>query len=539
MRKRLTGVLLAALTASSALTPAAYADADYALEWNGNFYSYEYEHYKGDLSEFSHPVFSEDTGGFSCEWKDAFETTAEVGWGLPKAYAGKSYKAFSGLKMYYDADFYTDGNGYFGIHGWTKYPLAEFYIVEGWGSWRPPGGYTFRRTVTVNGRDYDLYSTIRTNQPSIEGVRTFPQYWSVRQENPVTERVQNRVTATVDLYEMFRQYDMTGLDMSGELVSCGLFVDSYGGGMLDASGSFTVHFASRSWLGLLDYGDWKTDWFLSDRTYAAVTTAPVQTGPAVTTTTEPKLPADENGIFCYDGFEDGIGAWQKRAHDMDTSALAADTEYHAEGKQSLHVTGRSDSWHGAARSLSPYAIEPGKAYSFQAAVMQNGDSNLMIEMGLEYCDSGGCIHYDRIGSAECRKGEWNVIRTDAFMIPAGSTDLKLFFETNDLSGADLSIISDGDYWIDSVTVAEAGKAVPVDLSGAVPAAAAEPRTGDANCDGAVDVADAVLVMRFAAADREAVITDQGIRNADADRNGKTDDSVVTLILQYIAKKRTL
>ena len=65
------------------------------------------------------------------------------------------------------------------------------------------------------------------------------------------------------------------------------------------------------------------------------------------------------------------------------------------------------------------------------------------------------------------------------------------------------------------------------------------RTGDANCDGIVDVSDAVLVMRYAVEDREAAVTEQGLRNADADKNGRTDESDATMILQHLAKKITL
>ena len=63
--------------------------------------------------------------------------------------------------------------------------------------------------------------------------------------------------------------------------------------------------------------------------------------------------------------------------------------------------------------------------------------------------------------------------------------------------------------------------------------------GDANCDGTVDISDAVLVMRYAVADREAVISEQGIKNADCDGNGNTDNEDATLILQHIAKKINL
>ncbi len=65
------------------------------------------------------------------------------------------------------------------------------------------------------------------------------------------------------------------------------------------------------------------------------------------------------------------------------------------------------------------------------------------------------------------------------------------------------------------------------------------KIGDVNCDGTVDVADAVLALRFAVADAEAALTDQGVRNADTDRNGKTDEKDAAYILQYLARQTML
>ena len=63
--------------------------------------------------------------------------------------------------------------------------------------------------------------------------------------------------------------------------------------------------------------------------------------------------------------------------------------------------------------------------------------------------------------------------------------------------------------------------------------------GDANCDGSVDVADAVLVLRYISEDETAGISDQGVKNGDADRNGQTDSDDASLILRFITKKITL
>ena len=63
------------------------------------------------------------------------------------------------------------------------------------------------------------------------------------------------------------------------------------------------------------------------------------------------------------------------------------------------------------------------------------------------------------------------------------------------------------------------------------------RYGDATMDGFVDVADAVLIARYAAADASAKMTDNGRLNADVNLDGNVDGSDVSQILEFIAKKR--
>lgn len=60
--------------------------------------------------------------------------------------------------------------------------------------------------------------------------------------------------------------------------------------------------------------------------------------------------------------------------------------------------------------------------------------------------------------------------------------------------------------------------------------------GDANCDGALDVSDAVLASRIVVEDTGAKISDQGLRNADIDLNGNLEPADITLMLQVIARK---
>ena len=78
----------------------------------------------------------------------------------------------------YAADYKPQGNSYLSIYGWFKNPLVEYYIIESWGTWKPPGGSS-KGTFETDSGTYDIYQNSRTG-PSIEGNKTFQQYWSVR-----------------------------------------------------------------------------------------------------------------------------------------------------------------------------------------------------------------------------------------------------------------------------------------------------------------------------------------------------------------------
>jgi len=110
----------------------------------------------------------------------------------------------------YTGDYCPNGNSYLAVYGWTRNALIEYYVVESYGSYNPASAAAKKGTVTCNGANYDILSTWRIDQPSIDGTQTFEQFWSVR--NP-KKTPGGAISGTVDVACHFNAWRNVGMNL--------------------------------------------------------------------------------------------------------------------------------------------------------------------------------------------------------------------------------------------------------------------------------------------------------------------------------------
>lgn len=162
-------------------------------------------------------------GTFSCQWSNIGNALFRKG----KTFdCTKTYSQIGNISIDYGCNYQPSGNSYLCVYGWSRNPLVEYYIVDSWGTWRPPGA-TSKGQITVDGGTYDVYETTRYNQPSIDGNTTFKQYWSVR--------TSKRTSGTISVTEHFKAWERFGMSL-GKLYEVALNVEGY-----ESSGSANVY----------------------------------------------------------------------------------------------------------------------------------------------------------------------------------------------------------------------------------------------------------------------------------------------------------
>jgi endo-1,4-beta-xylanase len=203
-------------------------------------YGYEMWTQGGNNNKFI--WFGPDQGGgaaFRAEWNEPDDFLGRVGFWWGK---GGQYTEYG--NMYADFNYTRSGRGtagdysYIGIYGWARNPnaaneedkLVEYYIVEDWfgNKWQPDTSPITTNTTggsvvgsfTVDDAVYKVVRNVRTQKPSIDGKKTFVQYFSIRQSP--------RQFGTISITEHFKQWESMGLQL-GNMYEAKFLIEAGGG----------------------------------------------------------------------------------------------------------------------------------------------------------------------------------------------------------------------------------------------------------------------------------------------------------------------
>ncbi|KAK4184213.1 endo-1,4-beta-xylanase B [Podospora australis] len=117
---------------------------------------------------------------------------------------GKGWSGGGGRTIRYSGTYNATGPGYLAVYGWTRNPLIEYYILDSYADLAPNEPWTSKGNLTIDGEgSFEIYQSTRVNKPSIEGTRTFQQYWSVRTEK--------RVGGTITVQKHFDEWAKKGM----------------------------------------------------------------------------------------------------------------------------------------------------------------------------------------------------------------------------------------------------------------------------------------------------------------------------------------
>ena len=184
----------------------------------GTYDDFDYELWK-DRSDYDAVMTLTGGGTFQCTWEKAFalfRTGKRLG-------SVSTYEEYGDVILEYAAQHnITSGDvSYLCMYGWTEDPLIEFYIVESHGNYKPPGGQGYVGSYQMDDGTYELFKDTRVDQPSIQGRKTFEQYFAVR--------TTKRTAGTLTISEHFKAWEKLGVDMSGMIYEVSLCVEGYMG----------------------------------------------------------------------------------------------------------------------------------------------------------------------------------------------------------------------------------------------------------------------------------------------------------------------
>ncbi|KAF2246092.1 glycoside hydrolase family 11 protein [Trematosphaeria pertusa] len=183
-----TAFLLPAALSAPAEEPARFMERQLVERQGGYYWSFWQE------GGGSHNCQNGAGGSYTAKWSG--------GGGFV---CGKGWQPGGSRAVKYSGTYTPVGPGYLALYGWTQSPLIEYYIVDNYDVLAPGEPWTFKGNFTSEEGDYSVYTSQRVNKPSIEGTRTFMQYWSVRSEK--------RTGGTITTGTHFSQWQKLGMNL--------------------------------------------------------------------------------------------------------------------------------------------------------------------------------------------------------------------------------------------------------------------------------------------------------------------------------------
>ena len=176
------------------------------IESNKTGYVNQAEYFYSFWKECGDPhIILNEKGKYSSNWNQS-----RCSW-----VAGKGWRAHFIIDKIetidYEAkfDIKRDNGIYFGVYGWTTLPLIEYYILDSYGSYNPlncQGGELHGEYIS-NGATYKVVKCRRVDKPSVEGTKTFDQYFSVR----VPKKEMKEISGKINVKDHFDYWRSRGL----------------------------------------------------------------------------------------------------------------------------------------------------------------------------------------------------------------------------------------------------------------------------------------------------------------------------------------
>ncbi len=507
MKKRFIGIMSAAMMALTAVptTPVSAASVGEKLSVTSPSHQQE----RGNCDGYSYEVWIDNTGGngsmtlgsggtFKTEW------SASMSRGNFLARRGKSYDndrkkatSYGDIVLNYAADYSASGgNSRLCVYGWFRNSLVEYYIIEDWMNWNPSMDSQKQdsKLVMIDGAQYEIFWLWHEGPTIDSGSARFKQYFSVRQDK--------RHSGSITVTDHFKEWEKAGWDI-GTLYEIALNVEGW-----ESSGSANV-----------------TKVVLSD---TKDTPDPVTDPEPEVTYTEPS----GSGSGATDAFEGTGTDWTARGESV---KYGFTSDFKHGGSKSLYVTGRTESWNGV--QLKSDELKAGDKYDVSAFVGYNSpnyNSN-SYTLGLQYTLDGK-ENYDNLVDADCSSGKWTELAT-TFTVPSGATDISLYVQSAYNEGS-ATAQDKLDFFLDDVKLTNLSQP-EIEETTTTTTETTKPQItaslkGDADCNGTVDVLDAVLLARAAVEDTKCGITEVGKANADVDGTVGISTKDLTTLLKYLA-----